>query len=233
LHLDRVLKAASKKRRAEASAFCAHLASQPVKGRSRRSLLRLSLLFHDIAKPETASVAKDGRVHFFEHERIGAEKAASIMRAKLRCAESEIAIVRRTILNHLRIGYLSGAGKVSDRAIFRFLRDAGGELHEIVLHGEADRLATHFRGPIAGHSQNRVVKRILDFRRRAGERQGLKKVVDGNDLMRALKLAEGPLIGELLRHVEEEVALGRVKSREEALNCALKGLDRARKKVLN
>jgi len=156
-----------------------------------------------------------------------------LIRKRLRCGENEVSIVRRTIVNHLRIGYLSGAGHVSDRAIFRFIRDAGEELYEIILHGQADRMATHFYGAATGKGQDRMVRRILDFRRKAAGRKGLKKLLNGNDIMNSLGLKEGPLIGKLLRHVEEEAALGRLKTREEALNCASKALDRMGKKVLN
>jgi hypothetical protein len=38
------------------------------------------VLFHDVAKPVTATVDKTGRIRFNEHDRIGAQMTEAIMR---------------------------------------------------------------------------------------------------------------------------------------------------------
>src|SRR5262249_30070218 len=52
-------------------------------GLTRREVLKLAVLLHDVAKPETRSVDPDGRIRFTGHDRLGAERAATVA-ARLR-----------------------------------------------------------------------------------------------------------------------------------------------------
>jgi tRNA nucleotidyltransferase/poly(A) polymerase len=216
----------------EAKAVTEHLAREPVAGRSRLSLLKLAVLLHDIAKPDTVGRDRDGDVHFYGHEAAGAKRAADVMRRRLKCAEDEIAVVTGIIRLHLRPGYLAAAGKMSDRAAYRLIRDAGNELYELILHAQADRMATHHGRAVTAASQRRVVTRILAFRRDMLARTPVKRLLTGNDVMREFGLPPGPQVGEALRAVEEGVALGSIRTKEEALKAAKRALDRSRIRVL-
>jgi len=204
----------------QAAEIAAHLREEPVTGRSRKALLRLAMLLHDIAKPRTIRRTVDGDVHFYEHEHLGARLAATILRDRLRVSEREIAIVTRVIQLHLRPGYLAGAARVTDKAAYRLIRDAGTELLELVLHSEADREATHHGKTVAERGQRAAIGRILAFRRDLRSRVPAKRIVSGHDLMRELSLKPGPVIGDLLRAVDEAVALGKVQTKEEAIVLA-------------
>ena len=50
---------------------------------------RFSVLFHDVAKPVTASVDETGRIRFNGHDRVGAEMTDQIME-RLRFSRAEI-----------------------------------------------------------------------------------------------------------------------------------------------
>src|SRR5205085_1170548 len=98
--------------------------SQIVSGaRTRRELLRLSLLLHDIGKPATRTVEANGRIRFFSHDQVGAEMVEPILR-RLKFSDKEITLVKTVIAHHLRPILLAQNG-VSDRAIYRFFRDTG------------------------------------------------------------------------------------------------------------
>ncbi|MEK7477485.1 MAG: hypothetical protein AAB152_17830 [Candidatus Coatesbacteria bacterium] len=214
----------------DASEMAAHLAEEPVTGRSRKALLGLAMALHDTAKPKTIRLTPKGDVHFYEHEHLGARLAAGILRDRLRVSEREIGIVAHVIHLHLRPGYLAGAGAVTDKAAYRMIRDAGDELFELVLHAEADRKATHHGRMRTARGQRGVVLRILAFRRDLRARVPAVRLVSGHDLMRELALEPGPLIGDLLRGVDEAVALGKARTRDEALAVArglLPGLRKA------
>lgn len=231
-HLDGLLAKVPAHYRDEAKEIAAHLAHEPVPGRSRRALLRLALLLHDIAKPDTVSKKGKG-VHFFEHEHLGARKAGTIMLDRLRCAVVEADIIRRLIALHLRPGHLASAREpVSDKAAWRLLRDAGEEAFELFLHAQADRMATHHGRAVTAPRQRAVIRRMLAVRRAARERTPAQRFVTGHDLMRAFDLKPGPVVGVLLKAVEEAVALGRAGSRAEALAAAERALDREKRRVL-
>jgi len=206
-----------------------HLALEPVKGRPRLVLLKLAVLLHDVSKPETVSRDKRGNVHFYTHEMIGAGRAAELMRRRLRCAGVEADIVARVIRHHLRPGYLAVTGGPTDRAAYRFVRDAGDELYELVVHAMADRQATHRSKYLTAAQQRRGILKLLEFRRAMLARVPRVRLVTGHDLMREFGLEPGPVVGELLRLVEEGVALGRLKSKASAIKAARSALGRLTK----
>ncbi len=57
------------------TALSRQLTSTTNNDRSRMAVFRLATLLHDAAKPATRSVGADGRVHFYEHEQVGAAEA--------------------------------------------------------------------------------------------------------------------------------------------------------------
>src|SRR6266705_2068184 len=62
--------------------------------------LVLSVLFHDVAKPVTATVDETGRIRFNEHDRIGAEMTESIM-GRLRFSRAEIDAAVEMVRQHM------------------------------------------------------------------------------------------------------------------------------------
>ncbi len=232
-HLDRQLVAVGKSYPAERSEIEAHLAECFVAGRSRRALLRLALLLHDIAKPVTVSRDEKGHIHFFEHEHLGAKSAIQVLRKRLRCSEDEVSVVARLIRLHLRPGHLAASASVSDKAAWRLVRDAGPEFLSLVLHADADRAATHHHRGVSAPAHRRAIRHLFRVRNAAAARKPGIRLVTGHDLMKELRLKPGPVIGDLLRAVDEAVALGRVKTRADALLLAKRTLDRSQPGVLS
>ncbi len=62
--------------------------------------LVFAVLFHDVAKPVTATVDKTGRIRFNEHDRIGAEMTEAIMR-RLRFSGAEIEATVEMVRQHM------------------------------------------------------------------------------------------------------------------------------------
>src|SRR5207244_1443890 len=59
-----------------------------------------SVLFHDVAKPVTATVDETGRIRFNEHDRIGAEMTEAIM-GRLRFSRAEIDATVEMVRQHM------------------------------------------------------------------------------------------------------------------------------------
>ncbi len=66
-----------------------------------KPVLKLAMLLHDIGKPGTRSMDAAGAVHFFGHEKKGAELAASIS-GRLKLSNQDSNYLRELIENHLR-----------------------------------------------------------------------------------------------------------------------------------
>jgi len=205
-----------------ASDVRAHLAVEVSGGRDRALLLKLAALLHDIGKPRTWSQDEDGRVHFYNHELLGAQMAAARLQ-RLRFSRDEVKRMRVLIGQHLRPAHLARAERVSRRAVYRYFRATSCAGVDVVLLSLADHLATW--GPDL--EERRWARRLevaetllAHYFERHEETVAPPPLVTGNDLMVELGLDPGPEIGRLLEALREAQAAGEVKTREEALALA-------------
>ena len=186
---------------------------------TRKSILKLAALLHDIAKPQTKIIDDDGRARFLGHPREGAAMAVSIME-RLRFSAKETKLVEVMVTDHLRPGQMSNYGMPSNRAIYRYFRDTGEAGIDILFLCLADHLAT--RGPLLDLSNWQEHARIVDYvlSRHLKEESITTppKLIDGHDIISHLGLNPGPEIGQLLETVREAQAAGEVTTREEALH---------------
>src|SRR5207244_3293312 len=145
--------------------------------------LVFAVLFHDVAKPVTATVDKTGRIRFNEHDRIGAEMTDAIM-GRLRFAGGEIEATVEMVRQHM---VFKDAPKMRVAKLKRFMARPTF-VDELELH-RADCESSH---------------RMLDnyeflLRKReefANEPIIPPPLVRGDDLI-ALGLKPGPKFGEL------------------------------------
>jgi putative nucleotidyltransferase with HDIG domain len=200
-----------------------HLAEALHPERSLRALLLLAALYHDTGKPATRKVDPDGRVHFLEHEQVGAEMAQQ-RGAWLRLSNAEIGRLTAIIRHHMRPLLLSKRGETPGRkAIYRFFRDTGPAGVDICLLSLADTLATYGIGMPsevwAYHLD--VIRTLLEaWWEQTEEKIAPPALVNGQDLMEALGLPPGPEIGRLLEAIREAQAAGEITQRSEALEYA-------------
>jgi len=206
-----------------------HFQEEVCQGHARVALLKLSALLHDIAKPETRTFEENGRMRFFGHARVGAARAAAIMR-RLRFSGTEARQVEVMVREHLRPLQTAQDGPPTRRALYRYFRDTGEAALDVLVLSLADHLATV--GPrldwqdwqahlgLVGHI---VAQR---FAEEALTPVASGRLVSGHDLMEALGLTPGPLVGRLLGAIEEAQGAGEVTAREEALALARRELER-------
>lgn len=210
----------------------------------RAALLRLAVLLHDVSKPECARKV-GGRLRFFGHDLKGGERVESILR-RLRFSNEEIALVRAAVLHHLRPGNLAAGGRITDKAVFRFFRDLGPHGVDLLLLCWADhasyvreaelerllpRIARAPEPPRASAPEAerktlfhlQVVSTLLARHFERPELVRPPRLLDGNDVMRALRIPPGPKVGKALGRLEEAQAAGKVRTREEALRFLKKG----------
>jgi poly(A) polymerase len=196
-------------------------------GSTRRSLLKLAALLHDIAKPHTKTI-EEGRARFLGHPQEGAAMAASIME-RLRFSHREIQLVALLVKYHLRPTQMTNEGTPTPRAIYRYFRDTAEAGIDLLFLSLADHLAA--RGPALDKRQWREHARITNYVLKSHfEEPGLSrppKVLDGHDIMKTYGLAPGPQIGKLLESLKEAQAAGEVTDREGALRYIARLLEGA------
>ncbi len=215
----------------------AELAAPVTADRSMRSLLFLAALYHDVAKPQSKKMDEDGQLHFWDHDQQGAEMLVGRARA-LALGNDEIQWLETVVRNHMRIHFhtnrLVREGKPpSRRAVYRFFRDTGPAGVEVCLLTLADLRATYEQTlpQETWAAALEVVRTLLEaWYEKKEEQVAPPPLVDGNDLMQALSLQPGRLVGSLLEAVREAQAAGEVSDREQALALARKKWKRSRER---
>jgi poly(A) polymerase len=209
-----------------------YLNYEPVKGRSRRSLLKLAAMLHDVGKPATRTIDTNGRIRFFDHNLEGAEIVGNIGK-RLRMATREIAFLSTIVKDHMYpLGLIvflrkPKAAKEKNRTIRRFIQRTGSEWLAILLLSYADLRATQgpWRKPDDLEKLNQLIGDATDIYFQQA-RSPMPRLVDGRDLMEEFGLSASPLIGELLKQVREAQMDGKVKTRDDAIDMVRSILSR-------
>jgi len=162
-------------------------------------VLRLAALLHDVGKPGTREITKDG-VQFHHHDVVGARMADERLRA-LRYPGPVVDAVRALVEMHLRFHtYKDGW---SDGAVRRYVRDAGPLLDRLNHLTRADCTTQNpRRAQELARLQDDLEERIA----RLAEEENLSRIrppLDGNQVMEHLGLEPGPEVGEALDHLLE------------------------------
>jgi poly(A) polymerase len=165
--------------------------------------LVLSVLFHDIGKPATASVDEIGRIRFNGHDRVGAEMTESLMQ-RLRFSRAEIDATVEAVRQHM---VFKDVPKMRVAKLKRFMARPTF-VDELELH-RVDCLSSH--GMLDNYEF--LLQKRAEF---ANEPIIPPPLVRGEDLI-ALGLRPGPKFGEILEAVETRQLEGELRSRAEAI----------------
>jgi len=198
-------------------------------GASRLALTRIAALIHDIAKPETKTLAPNGRVRFYGHPARGAETALAML-SRLRFSQKEIKFIATLVELHMRPTQMGPDSiQPTPKAVYRFLRDAGDAAIATLYLSLADHLAA--RGPTLELANFREHVTIVAYVLSERGRQLAKapqRLVDGNELQSRFGLKPGPDLGRILEEVNEARATGEISTKEEGLALAERLIDKAK-----
>ncbi len=166
-----------------------------------------AVLLHDVAKPVTASTDPNtGSIHFYEHERIGAEMAKEILE-RLRFPRKQIEEITKAVRCHMQFKDAMQMRKSTLRRLL--LRPTFGL--ELELH-RLDCLGSHGRLDVHGF----LVEQARQLEAQPEIRPPLLR---GDDLM-ALGMKPGPAMGALLAELREKQLQDELKTPVEARTWA-------------
>jgi tRNA nucleotidyltransferase/poly(A) polymerase len=198
-----------------------HLDEEWEAGITRRALLVFVALFHDVAKPETATTDRtEGgeRRRFLGHEVRGGQRVKRLL-AQLRVGRRTAGAAQRLAAAHLRLFQLAAQAPPTRRARLRYLADLGREVPEALLLSLADELATGPSPPcLAG--VRRTAEEVLELFWERRDARPAVPLLRGRDVVERLGIAPGPHVGDLLRRVQEAERSGQVRTRRQALHLA-------------
>ena len=187
-------------------------------GISAKEAVKLSSIMHDIGKPLTKELDKNGNVHFINHEKLSADITEKLCQ-RLRLGNNICKTMTTIVRNHMRPILLSNEKKVTNRAIFRFFRDTNEAGVLICLLSIADINATRGSGIFDDTAEDieGLVKRVIDFYFEGFTRQIDSPLISGDEIMKRLNLKSGPEIGELLKEIDEQRAEGIISDKGDAI----------------
>lgn len=189
----------------------------------KAALFKWAMLLHDIGKPAALSEDAAGEVHYYGHEKIGADMAAKVCQ-RLRFSTLETRFVEDMVRNHLQPLYLfrlDEKSQLTRRAVARFFMRCGDQAPYILIHALADFMGKGRSNPDEGQRFRAFIRCMVgeslrDFKKKSA----LPPLITGNDLIRELNLNPSPLFKKLLQAVETARLAGTINTREEALQAA-------------
>ena len=172
-------------------------------------VVRLAAVFHDVGKPATATAGGA----FTGHEEVGARIAAAALE-RLRFSQKEIDAVVTLVRLHLRPVYYRS--EWSDGAVRRLARDAGALIEKLMALARADIAASAYPEP---EKLDELAARLATVLSEQPSRMAAP--IDGEDIMRALRLAPGPEVGRIKARLGELILDGEIEPSREAVMAYL------------
>jgi poly(A) polymerase len=164
-------------------------------------VLRMAALMHDIGKPATKAVGRDGRVSFHHHEVVGARLTKQRMKA-MKYPKDVTSQVVELVALHLRF-YGYGRGEWTDSAVRRYVTDAGELLPRLHKLTRSDCTTRNKRKAAALSADYDALE---DRIARIAAEEDLARVrpdLDGNAIMELLGVPPGPIVGQAWRFLKE------------------------------
>lgn len=182
---------------------------------SKDPIIRLATLLHDIGKPYVSHL-KEGKVTFYNHEVVGGRMVKKIAE-RLRFSKKDKEKLWLLVRHHM----FAYDPKMTDKAIRRFIRRVGKEnINDMMMLRIGDRL---------GGGSKATSWRLRELQTRIGKlfytpMQVTDLKVNGNNIMKILKIKSGPKVGEVLNQLFEEVLEDASKNKREYLLKRIKDL---------
>ena len=170
--------------------------------------VRLATLLHDVGKPDTL-VMRDGKPTFYNHEVVGA-RITKVISDRLRFPREKKDFLWKMVRWHM----FAYNPEMTDSAIRRFMRRVGKEdIPKMMELRTGDRLGGGSRE--TSWRLEELKSRIAGLINDPLTVADLK--IDGFDVMKALNIKPGPMIGKVLNFLFEEVLEDPVKNNKEYL----------------
>ncbi len=159
--------------------------------------VRLACVFHDLGKIKTRTVGDDGRVHFYDHETVGADLVREIM-AKMRYPNDVIDETCFYIRNHMVTkAWGDDLNHMKMKSLRKLMYKCKTEERFIHLMEVIDADNKSHKGE---HCLLLQATRVIEASQTEKRMFGYHLPIDGNDVMEVLGIEPGPKVKKYLDH---------------------------------
>ena len=186
-------------------------------GATEYGLVKMSCLFHDIAKPHTWKVEANFRHRFLGHEKKGVDVLNPLLSA-WKLSQAVKHRVSRLVEWHLYPCTFDEQS--SEKSRLRFFRRMEDDTPFLIVLALADTLSTRghaFTPDDVATAQADLLDLLHRYWQGKAQRQA-PPLLDGESIMQVLGIPPSPRVGEILAQLKDAQALGQIHSREEALS---------------
>ena len=164
-------------------------------------VLRMAALMHDVGKPATKAVGRDGRVSFHHHEVVGARLTKQRMKA-MKYPKDVTSEVVELVALHLRF-YGYGRGEWTDSAVRRYVTDAAELLPRLHKLTRSDCTTRNKRKAAALSADYDALEERIARIEAEEDLARVRPDLDGNAIMELLGVPPGPIVGQAWRFLKE------------------------------
>lgn len=178
---------------------------------------RYAALLHDIGKP----VSKEdigGKITFYGHEIYGKTIAENILKT-MKIPNADIKLITTAVKEHMRFKS-SGDNCPSNKAIRKFVSIFNDDEIKIILDVmHADNIS-HSEDYIMPNQVKLIINKINEIFTEKEEKI-IKLPVNGNDIMEALNIKKGPILGKILNAIKEKYYGNPQLTKQECIDFAI------------
>ena len=203
-----------------------YLNTNLVHGLRRETILKLSLILHNIAKPVTKTADSRERVQSIKPQNDGTEIAVRIVK-RLRLGGKAAKLMSCLVRHHRHFMELLKTNPTR-RSVSRFLKAANQDWLGVLLVSYAGFRTSpeNLREPSNLSRAEGLMKEIADYYfLEILPMMAQERLITGDEIMDALDLEPGAIVGKILKQVQELQLDGKIHTPEEALVAARRFLE--------
>lgn len=199
-----------------------HLEQIDFGGFSRLAHLKFAGFMHDIGKYLTWTIEGD-RHRFIKHDDVGAKLSKEILKNN-KFSKKQIEYISCMIKNHIYPSQVVSSENINEKIYMRYIRKMDSNVIDNIILAKADRLSA--KGPeitedvIKENIDN--LDKLLEYYLSVKDKlKPLPKLLSGEEIMQIKSMPPSPLLGNLIKSLEQEQYEGNVTTREEAIDFIL------------
>ena len=177
---------------------------------SKDPITRFATLIHDIGKAQTfRRNDTTGLITFYNHEVVG-KKLAEQIAERFKLSNKE----KHKLVTLVQFHQFTVSEIQTDKAVRRFIKNVGKEyLNDIIDLRFGDRIGSGAKPDSWRFDLFR--KRLIEVQKQPFQIKDLK--INGNDVMKILKIKPSPKVGEILKAIFDQVVEGKLKNQRSIL----------------